>query len=113
MPRSSVKGVLITFELSPSHKLCRNSADCGFYALHPAQFFTTCVESGAFRGDDRAVVRAESIPASLAKVNRRLPRLAVFSGRTAAWIHGLDLPPCDPIEVTLPMHSATSHLAGV
>ena len=57
--------------------------------------------------------RAVSIPAELAAVNRRLPKVAVFSGRTAAWLHGLDLPPCDPIEVTLPMNSQTSRLAAV
>ena len=38
---------------------------------------------------------------------------AVFSGRTAGWLHGLDLPPCDPVEVTLPMGSHTSRLAGI
>lgn len=34
----------------------------------------------------------------LTAVNRRLPK-AVFSGRTAGWLHGLDLPPVDPVEV--------------
>ncbi|HKT83022.1 MAG TPA: DUF559 domain-containing protein [Solirubrobacterales bacterium] len=29
---------------------------------------------------------------------KRLPRGAVFSDRTAGWLLGLDLPPCDPIE---------------
>ncbi|HKW07506.1 MAG TPA: DUF559 domain-containing protein [Candidatus Dormibacteraeota bacterium] len=32
----------------------------------------------------------------------RLPREAAFSGATAAWIHGLDFDPVDPIEVTVP-----------
>lgn len=49
----------------------------------------------------------------LAALGRRLPVTAVFSGRTAAWIHGLDLPPCDPIEVTLPLRCHTSRLVGV
>jgi hypothetical protein len=49
----------------------------------------------------------------LAAAIRRLPRKAVFSGRTAAWLHGLDLPPCEPIEVTLPVDSPTSRLVGV
>jgi very-short-patch-repair endonuclease len=49
----------------------------------------------------------------LAAVMRRLPRKAVFSGRTAAWLHGLDLPPCEPLEITLPMDSHTSRLTGV
>src|SRR6266851_5647843 len=38
---------------------------------------------------------------------------AVFSGRTASWLHGLDLPPCDPVEVTLPLGSYTSRLTGI
>jgi very-short-patch-repair endonuclease len=38
---------------------------------------------------------------------------AVFSGRTAAWLHGLDLPPCNPIEVTLPPRCHTTRLVGV
>ena len=38
---------------------------------------------------------------------------AVFSGRTAGWLHGLDLPPCDPVEVTLPLGSQTSRLTGI
>lgn len=53
------------------------------------------------------------IPPELKKVARRLPAHAVFSGRTAAWLHGLDITPCDSIEVSLPMNSQTSHLARV
>jgi len=49
----------------------------------------------------------------LAATSRRLPVTAVFSGRTAAWLHGLDLPPCDPVEVTLPLGSQTSRLTGI
>lgn len=43
----------------------------------------------------------------------RLPDQAVFSGRTAAWLHGMPIEPCHPIEVTLPRLSQTSRLAGV
>ena len=49
----------------------------------------------------------------LAAAIRRLPMTAVLSGRTAGWLHGLDLPPCDPVEVTLPLGSHTSRLAGI
>lgn len=49
----------------------------------------------------------------LATRHRRMPGDALFSHRTAGWLHGLDLPPCDPIEVTLPQASRTSHLAGM
>lgn len=48
----------------------------------------------------------------LTKLSERLPLEAVFSGRTAAWLHGLDVPPCDPVEVTLPGLSCRSRLAG-
>ena len=44
----------------------------------------------------------ESPQLILAAVAGRLPDGAAFSGRTAAWLHGLDLAPCDPIEVTIP-----------
>src|SRR2546422_4370696 len=56
-------------------------------------------------GDDPDVV--------LAAIGRRLPTRAVFSGRTAAWLHGLDLPPCDPIEVTAPVASSPRRVAGI
>jgi len=49
----------------------------------------------------------------LTATQRRLPDSAVFSGRTAAWLHGLDVPPCDPVEVTLPPDSRTAHVAGI
>jgi len=48
----------------------------------------------------------------LAAIGRRLPTRAVFSGRTAAWLHGLDLPPCDPVEVTVPSAGQSSRLTG-
>ena len=44
---------------------------------------------------------------------RSMPDNALFSGRTAAWLHGLDFSPIDPIEVNLPASSSCSHLAGV
>lgn len=40
-----------------------------------------------------------------------MPPEALFSGHTAAWLHGLDFP-WEPVEVTLPRLSTTSHLAG-
>jgi very-short-patch-repair endonuclease len=49
----------------------------------------------------------------LASVLRRLPAGAVFSGRTAAWLHGLDFEPCNPIEATIPRASGLANLAGV
>lgn len=47
----------------------------------------------------------------LIEVSRRLPE-AVFSGSTAGWLHGLDLPPIDPVQVTVP-NAHTSNRAGV
>ena len=43
----------------------------------------------------------------------RLPADAAFSGPTAAWLHGLDVPPCDPIEVTIPLGAGVSARAGM
>jgi len=48
----------------------------------------------------------------LAAVAKRLPAGAAFSGRTAVWLHGLDMEPCDPIEVTMPEPTGSSRRAG-
>jgi len=48
----------------------------------------------------------------LTALARRLPAGAAFSGRTAAWLHGLDLAPCDPIEVTVPEPVGSGRRAG-
>ena len=48
----------------------------------------------------------------LTGVARRIPPGAAFSGLTAAWLHGLDVAPCDPIEVTIPEPGGSSRLAG-
>lgn len=42
----------------------------------------------------------------------RLPEGAVFSGSTAGSLHGLDVEPCDPIEVTVPTACMVTRLAG-
>jgi very-short-patch-repair endonuclease len=44
----------------------------------------------------------ESPELLLSAFAQRLPAGAAFSGRTAAWLHGLDVEPCEPIEVTIP-----------
>jgi len=54
----------------------------------------------------------ESPQLLVSAVARRLPAGAAFSGRTAAWLHGLDVAPCDPIEVTIPEPIGTSRRAG-
>ncbi len=48
----------------------------------------------------------------LSAVARRLPPGAAFSGITAAWLHGLDVEPCNPIEVTIPKQIRSGHRAG-
>lgn len=45
--------------------------------------------------------------------NLRLPDGAAFSGRTAAWLHGLDVEACDPIEITAPPAVGISSRAGM
>lgn len=37
----------------------------------------------------------------LEAVRLRSPASAAFSGRTAAWLHGLDVPPCEPVDVEI------------
>jgi len=54
----------------------------------------------------------ESPQLLLSAIARRLPAGSAFSGRTAAWLHGLDLAPCDPIEVTIPESIGTRRRAG-
>jgi hypothetical protein len=49
----------------------------------------------------------------LASVQRRLPAGTAFSGRTAAWLHGLDFTACDPIEVTVPIGCRVAPRAGL
>src|SRR5262245_31840192 len=49
----------------------------------------------------------------LSALHRRLPDGAVFSGQTAGWLHGLDMPPADPVEVTVPYACGVSARARV
>jgi very-short-patch-repair endonuclease len=49
----------------------------------------------------------------LAAASRRLPPTAVFSGLTAAWLHGLDVVPCEPIEATIPKGCGISGRSGL
>jgi Protein of unknown function (DUF559) len=49
---------------------------------------------------------------TLASVHERLPVGAAFSGRTAAWLHGLDFAPDCPVEVTFPSGRNNAKLAG-
>lgn len=48
----------------------------------------------------------------LLTVALRLPAGAAFSGPTAAWLHQLDVAPCDPIEVTIPKWMGIRRIAG-
>jgi hypothetical protein len=63
------------------------------------------------RGVYRWVKLANSPWLQLNAVARRLPG-AVFSGRTAGWLHGLDLPPVEPVEVIV-QDAKFSRRAGV
>jgi very-short-patch-repair endonuclease len=44
---------------------------------------------------------------------RRLPSGAAFTGLTAAWLHGIDVNPCNPIEVLMPPDAGVSGRAGM
>jgi hypothetical protein len=54
----------------------------------------------------------ESPLLKLTAVARRMPDGSAFSGRTALWLHGLELRH-DPIEVTIPAASGSGRRAGV
>ena len=45
---------------------------------------------------------AETPDLRLEAARLRLPASAAFSGKRAAWLHGLDVSPCEPIEAILP-----------
>src|SRR5260370_27994188 len=49
----------------------------------------------------------------LKAAQKRLPAGFVFSGRTAGWILGLDMSPCDPIEVTVQRGISVRSRAGM
>jgi hypothetical protein len=52
-------------------------------------------------------------PAKDAIATVRLPPGGVFSGRTATWLHGLDLTPGDPIEIIVPDSNGLSSRIGL
>jgi hypothetical protein len=49
----------------------------------------------------------------LMALRQRLPAGAAFSDRTAGWIHGLDLPACDPVEAVVPPECGVSARSGI
>ncbi|HET9782347.1 MAG TPA: DUF559 domain-containing protein [Candidatus Dormibacteraeota bacterium] len=49
----------------------------------------------------------------LRAAEKRLPPTSAFCGRTAGWILGLDMPPCDPIEAMIPRDSRERRRAGI
>src|SRR5947207_1289349 len=55
----------------------------------------------------------DSPMARLLAAGHRLPQIAAFSGLTAGWLHGLDVSPCEPIEVTIPKGAGVSARAGL
>lgn len=55
---------------------------------------------------ERSDVPPPGDPETLALLRAALayaPRGAVFSGKTAAWLHGLSVDPCNPIEMIVPI----------
>src|SRR2546423_1951737 len=50
---------------------------------------------------------------ALSAIGAQLPAEAVFSGRTAAWLHGLDVPFPEIIEVTIPRECGVTRRHGV
>lgn len=60
--------------------------------------------ASAIANDTRIILRA---------VEQRLPCDHAFSGPTAAWLWGIDLPPCEPIEVTVGRNDPIRARAGI
>jgi hypothetical protein len=44
---------------------------------------------------------------------RVLPRETIFAGATAAWLHGLDLDPANPVEIVVPLSSGIRTRPGL
>ncbi len=57
--------------------------------------------------------RSETPAALLSAARLRLPDGAVFCRATAGWLHGLDTPACNPIEVTVHVDCYITRIAGV
>ena len=75
------------------------------------------LESSAWRRLGPSVYAWAGLPDTpqlmLEAARLRLPPMAVFSGLTAAWLHGLDVVPCEPIEVTIPKGTGVSARSGL
>ena len=75
------------------------------------------LQSARFRRLRRGTYVSARVPESpalvLAAVLDGLPPVAALSGRTAAWLHGLDVPPFNPIQVTIPKGCGISGRAGI
>ena len=65
-----------------------------FRRLAPGVFVSSALPDGALM--------------KIAGARLRLPAGGAFAGLTAAWLHGLDVSPCDPIEVLVPARSRIS-----
>jgi len=55
----------------------------------------------------------ETVMHRIAAAQRRLPPAAVFSGLTAAWLHHIEVLPCDLIEATVPPETALYRRSGI
>jgi hypothetical protein len=75
------------------------------------------LEGSSWRRVGPSVYAWAGIPDSpdlrLAAARQRLPQTAVFSGLAAAWLHGLDVVGCEPIEVTIPKGAGVSARSGL
>ena len=65
------------------------------------------------RGQYASAHLRQNIQLSLRGVALRMPPTYAFSGPTAAWILGVDLPACEPIEVTVDRSVSVRRRAGV
>ena len=55
----------------------------------------------------------ETPDTTIQAASRRLPSNAAFSGLTAAWLHGLDVEGCNPVEITVAAPTTVSSRSGM
>lgn len=65
------------------------------------------------RGQYVSTHLTRDITVRLYAVARRMPSTFAFSGKTAAWLLGLDMSPCEPVEVTLDRGVPVRARAGI
>ena len=99
---------LVPDALKRGHFTVKEAQEAGLkrWHLQGASWSRLVRGSYVWIGADSTIVRLEA-------AWDRLPAQAAFSGRTAAWLHGIDVAACDPIEAIVPRSAGVSARAGI